>query len=129
MPPATYKQRERDSAAFWGTKRAANNSSGRDDFDGSDSVHERLHIETKLRKTNLRSLWEKAKAKAMKFRIRKTPVLMVAQKNCPGFLICVHSDDFRHAVKEWLVCQDERVLNQIVTDVRLLQCFKETNGD
>src|SRR6516162_7045802 len=123
MPDTTAKARERDSAAFWGTRRAANNSSGRPDFDGSDSTHERIHIETKLRKTQLRSLWEKAKAKAMKFRIRKTPVLMVAQKNCPGFLICVHSDDFRHAVKEWLVCQDDSTLNQIVTDVRLLQCF------
>ena len=130
MPDTAAKQFERRVAAFWGCKRSANNSSPhRDDYDGSDTDHPRLAIEAKLRKTNLRSLWEAVKRRAMKFRIRKTPVLCVAQKNCPGFLICIHSDDFRHAVKEWLVCQDESLLNQIVTDVRLLQSFREATFD
>ena len=127
MPDTSAKQRERDSAAFWGTRRAANNSSGRPDFDGSDSTHERIHLETKLRKTQLRSLWEAAKRKAMKFRTRKTPVLMVAQKNCPGFLVCIHSDDFAQAVCEWLVVQDDSTLQRISLKVAALR-NKDTNG-
>jgi hypothetical protein len=128
MPDTAFKQRERDAAAFWGTLRAANNSSGRPDYDGSDSLHPRIHLETKLRKTQLRSLWESAKKKALKFRVKKTPVLMVAQKNCPGFLVCVHSDDFELACQEWLVCQDEDTITRISNNVRTLRMLRRTNG-
>jgi hypothetical protein len=126
MPDTAAKKAERRAAAFWGVKRAVNNSSGRDDYDGSDSTHERLHIETKLRRAPLRRFWEAARAKAAKFGFKKTPILMYAQHHCPGFLICIHEDDFPVAVREWLAIQSRETLRAVSADVNALR--KRRNG-
>ena len=47
---STWKRRERDAARLFGARRQVlSGSSGREDVTGSDTTHERLFIETKLR--------------------------------------------------------------------------------
>jgi hypothetical protein len=64
-------------------------SAGRADQTRSDSTHDRLFVETKLRATSaVRTLWEKTAALAK--RETKTPVLMLYAIGRPGALIVVH---------------------------------------
>jgi hypothetical protein len=88
-----WKQRERDGAALFGTKRKPGSGSwGRSDQTSSDSMHDRLYIEQKTReKHSVRTLWEETKVKAKKE--GKVPVLVLWDKGRQGPLVVMHEDD------------------------------------
>ena len=90
---STWKRRERSSAALFGARRQPlSGSSGRDDRSSSDSTHERLYIETKLRATwGVRTLFDRMKLLAQ--REKKIPVLALASKGRRGCLFVVASAD------------------------------------
>jgi hypothetical protein len=90
----------RDAADLFGALRQVlSGSSGRDDRSMSDTTHDRLFIEVKLRgRHTARTLFDTVKARARKE--RKLPVLALADKGRPGFLLCVHSDDLDDLVAE-----------------------------
>ena len=87
---STWKRRERQAARLFGSERQpGSGSGGRSDQTRSDSTHDRLFIETKLRASSaVRTLWERTAALAR--REAKTPVLMLYAKGKPGGLIVVH---------------------------------------
>ena len=97
-----WKSRERAIAALFGARRQrCSGSSGREDCSRSDSSHPRLFIEAKLRATHAaRTLYDETRALAKKE--GKVPVVALADKGRPGFLICVHSDDWDAVVAEYL---------------------------
>ena len=97
---STWKRRERDGAKLFGARRQVlSGSSGRAEATCSDSTHERLFVETKLRaSSSVRSLWEKVRDLAR--RERKTPVLMLYSKHKPGALVVVHEDDLAAVAAE-----------------------------
>jgi hypothetical protein len=88
--PSTWKRRERDAARLFGAERQPGSGScGRNDRTRSDSTHQRLYIETKLRaESSVRSLWDKTAALAR--REGKTPVLMLYAKGKTGGLVVCH---------------------------------------
>jgi hypothetical protein len=91
--PSTWKRRERQSAKLFGAKRQPlSGSGGRDDVTASDSNHDRLFIETKLRASwCVRTLFDRTKTLASKE--KKTPVLALASKGRRGCLLVVDSAD------------------------------------
>ncbi len=97
---STWKRRERDGAGLFGARRQpGSGSSGRADQTRSDSTHERLFIETKLRAASaVRSLWERTREHAR--RESKTPVLVLYAKGKPGGLIVAHQDDIAAVAAE-----------------------------
>ena len=115
---------ETRAAAFFGARRKVlSGSAGRDDSDGSDSTHERLHIECKLReKHTVYRVWDAAcKAIARQKERGKTPVICLQEKNRPGFLVVVHSDDFNLAMIERLATLDDDELLAIEAAFRELR--------
>jgi hypothetical protein len=118
MSDKAWKQAERRIASFFGTVRAVlSGSSNRDDKGCSDSIHPRLFIEAKYReKHQVRSLHDKTKALAAKE--KKIPVVALVDKSRPGFLICVHCDDFVGVVAEWIAGLDEVHKDGLEGDIR-----------
>jgi hypothetical protein len=102
MPDARWKRRERAAAALLGTRRKpCSGSGGRADQTASDSMHERIFLETKSRKRHsVRTLYDQVKAKAQ--RERKLPVLALADFGRPGLLLVIHSDDMAKVAQEYL---------------------------
>jgi hypothetical protein len=98
---SAWQQRERNAAALFGSKRQPwSGSGGREDCTRSDSTHDRLFIETKLRAScATRSLFDATKALARAE--GKTPVLALATKGKPGLLIVVASEDLPKLVREF----------------------------
>lgn len=90
---STWKRRERDAAGLFGARRQpGSGSGGRADQTRSDSTHDRLFIETKLRASSaVRTLWEQTRDLAR--REGKTPVLILFSKGKAGGLIVAHQDD------------------------------------
>jgi len=89
----TWKRRERQSAELFGARRQPlSGSSGRDGRTRSDSDHDRLYIETKLRASwGVRTLFDRTQRLARKE--GKIPVLALASKGKPGCLFVVDSAD------------------------------------
>ncbi len=88
----TWKARERQVAEFFGTTRTPL-SGGNSGHTRSDTLHERLFVEQKLRaKHAVISLWDETKELAKKE--GKVPVVTLAEKGRPGFWIMVHAADF-----------------------------------
>jgi hypothetical protein len=87
---STWKRRERQAAHLFGAERQpGSGSAGRADQTRSDSTHDHLFVETKLRASPaIRTLWEKTAALAR--REGKVPVLAIYAKGKPGALIVVH---------------------------------------
>jgi hypothetical protein len=74
-------------------------SCGRGERGRSDSTHDRLFIETKLRaSSSVRSLWEKTRTLAR--RESKIPIVMQYDKGKPGALIVVHENDLGAVASE-----------------------------
>jgi hypothetical protein len=95
---STWKRRERDAARFFGAERQPLSGSGGRPT-GSDSTHDRLYVECKLRASSaVRNLWEQTRDRARKE--RKTPVLTLFDKGKPGALIVVHQDDLAAVAAE-----------------------------
>lgn len=122
----TWKAFERRVATFFGCCRAVlSGSSGRDDATCSDSTHPTLFLECKLRERHTtRTLHDKTRELARKE--RKTPVLALADKSRPGFLLVVHSDDWRQVLVEWIASQDETELAHIEGAIR--QAWRKRRG-
>jgi hypothetical protein len=94
---------EERAAELFGCNRqicSGSGTNGREDETGSDSTHETLYIESKLRdRHTVRTLHDGTKKKAAKE--RKTPVVVLFDKQRPGCLIVVHSDDLMTVVAEY----------------------------
>lgn len=90
MGNKAWKQREREAAkAFGALRNIGSGSQGRPDKSMSDSTHDRLYIEVKLRKKHTAvTLHDDIKSKAIKE--HKVPVVLLAEANRPGFWILVH---------------------------------------
>jgi hypothetical protein len=109
----TWQKFEGRAAEFFKSRRnVLSGSANREDRDGSDSTHERLHLEAKLAvRHSVFRIWDKARAAAGKVAKRlgikaKTPLVVLQEKNRPGFMLCVHSDDFPDVVIAWLASLD-----------------------
>jgi hypothetical protein len=98
----TWKRAEERVAATFGVRRQPlSGASGRDDLTASDTTHPTLFIESKLRARHVaRTLHDETKRLATKE--GKTPVLALFDKNRPGFLLGIHSDDFLAVVAEFV---------------------------
>jgi hypothetical protein len=97
----TWQKAEGRAAELFGCRRqVCSGSSGRDDATGSDSTHPRLYVESKLRERHaVRTLHDATKRQAVKE--GKTPVLALFDKNRPGFLLVIHSDDVAAVLAEF----------------------------
>ena len=98
----TWQLAESRLARFFGAQRKVlSGSSGRpDDNSCSDSTHPTLFLEGKLKASHAtRTLHDATRALAK--REGKIPVLGLFDKNRPGFLIVVHSDDWDKVVAEY----------------------------
>ncbi len=92
-PSKYWKAREREAAAFFGTRRTPLSGGNSGHGTRSDTLHPDIFVEVKVRKRSaIYSLYLATKALAKKE--NKVPILVIAQKNHPGFLIVVHSNDF-----------------------------------
>jgi hypothetical protein len=98
----TWQQAEERAAALFACRRQpGSGSSGRDDVSSmSDSTHTVLYLESKLRdRHTARTLHDATKKKAMKE--KKIPVLCLFDKNRPGALVVIHSDDLAVVLAEF----------------------------
>jgi hypothetical protein len=104
--PTTWKRAEGRVASMFGVKRAVlSGSANRADKSGSDSTHPHLYIEVKLRESHAaRTLHDEVKRDAAKE--GKVPVVALVDKNRPGFLLCVHSDDWERVLVEYVAALD-----------------------
>jgi len=89
----TWQRREGRVAALFGALRQPlSGSSGRADRTASDSTHPRLFVECKYRARHAtRTVFDEVRRAARKE--KKLPVLALADRGRPGFLLCVHPDD------------------------------------
>jgi len=92
MPDKAWKRRERDVAEFFHGQR--NPLSGRNGkHTAADVIHETLFVDVKLRKKHtVVRLWDETKVLADKE--GKTPVVVLCEKNRPGFWVMIRSEDF-----------------------------------
>ena len=109
----TWQRSEGRAAALFGCRRqVSSGSSGRDDLTASDSTHPVLFIESKLRDRHAaRTLHDSAKKRAMKE--RKTPVVVLFDKQRPGCLIVVHSDDLAVVLAEYAAALPDEERDQL----------------
>lgn len=97
---SSWKRRERQAAAIFGTTRNAL-SGGNSKLTRSDSLHDHLFVETKLAARHaVWTLYDETKPKARAE--EKTPVITLCRKGSPGVIICVHSDDFEKVARIFL---------------------------
>jgi hypothetical protein len=83
---------------FGAQRQPLSGSSGRNDLTRSDSNHDRLFIETKLRaKWSVRALHDEVRKRARKE--TKIPVLALASKGRPGCLLVIDSGDLPALVR------------------------------
>jgi hypothetical protein len=95
---STWKAFERTVASFFGSERTPL-SGGNSKITRSDSLHNRLFIECKLRaKHSIIATWDDAKKKADIE--HKIPVVCVREKGRKGFWILVHCEDMKEIVEE-----------------------------
>lgn len=101
MSNSAWKQRERSGAASFGAKRTIGSGSlGREDRTSSDTTHPKLFIEIKLRaKHTVLSLYDKVAKLAR--REKKTPAILLAEKNRPGFWLLVKLEDLEEISEEY----------------------------
>jgi hypothetical protein len=95
---STWKKQERRVADYFGSRR--NPLSGINSaHSASDSLHERLFIECKLRaNVPVIRIWEDAKKDAVKE--GKTPIVCLSEKNKKGFWVLIHSEDLKKVHEE-----------------------------
>lgn len=97
----TWQKGEQKVAAIFGASRQrCSGSSGRPDCSRSDSTHDVLFIETKLRQTHsARTLLDSTDALAK--RENKIPVVALLAKGRPRIVICCYADDLPAIAKEY----------------------------
>ncbi len=93
----TWKSVEGRIAKYWGTTRTPL-SGINSKHTSSDTLHKDYFIEIKHRKEwAIFNLFKRTRELANKE--KKLPFLCLHEKNKAGFLICIHSDDFREIVR------------------------------
>ena len=105
---STWKRRERDAARLFGAERQPlSGSAGRADRSRSDSTHDRLFVETKLRaSSSVRTLWDETNRRA---RLEgKTPLLVLFAKGKPGGLVVCHEADLAELADALAVARGDR---------------------
>ena len=91
MADKTWKARERKVASYFNTNRTPL-SGGSSRHTRSDSLHDKLFVECKLRKRHsVVSLLDETNEMAKQE--SKTPVIALCESGRPGFWVMVHSDD------------------------------------
>jgi hypothetical protein len=97
----TWKRREAKAAALFGARRQrCSGSSGRPDCSRSDSTHERLYLETKLRGHHAAvALLDEVKAQAR--REGRVPVLCLATKGRRGIVLVLDAADLPAVAAEY----------------------------
>lgn len=99
MPDKAWKAAERKVAKFFGTMRNALSGMAKSSGTRADTVHDRLYIEVKHRKSHSAvTLWRDTRESARKE--RKTPVVVLCERSKPGFWVLVHSDDLQKVAGE-----------------------------
>jgi hypothetical protein len=114
----TWQKFEERAAALFGCRRQVlSGSSGRDDTTASDSTHPTLFIEAKFRdKHATRTLHDATTLLARKE--RKTPVVVLADKGRPGFLVCIHSDDIGAVLAEYAAALESAEADELEGMIR-----------
>lgn len=109
MSDKAWKKRERSGAGAFGARRTVGSGSlGRDDRTRSDSTHERLFIETKMRiRHTVVALWDKTAKFAKKE--KKTPVILLAEKGRPGLWMMCRLDDLPTVAAEYAAARLEKL--------------------
>jgi len=117
----TWKQRERQAAALFGARRQVlSGSAGRDDRSRSDSTHERLFLETKLRASHAAvALYDDTKVLARKE--GKVPVVILAQKGRPGVVLVIAPEDLQAVAYEYAVAREKEIAREQMIAQQLLQ--------
>jgi hypothetical protein len=97
----TWKRRERDAAALFGARRRPlSGSSGRPDLSRSDSTHEAIYLETKLRRRHAAvALLDAVRKLARKE--GRVPVVALASKGRSGIVLVMDADDLPAVAKEY----------------------------
>jgi hypothetical protein len=114
----TWQLVESRIAAFFGCRRAVlSGSSGRDDQTCADTTHEILFIECKLREQHSARTLHDA-TRELSRREKKIPVLCLADKGRPGFLICVHSTDWEEVIAEYAAGLTDEGLEELTGLIR-----------
>lgn len=91
---SSWKHLERVVAEFFGTKRVPLSGSNSGHGTNSDSLHDKLYIECKLRgKISLWSLFEDTEKKARQE--NKIPVVAIKQKGSRGYLLVMRPLDVK----------------------------------
>lgn len=95
---SAWKSFERVVAGFFGTKRVPLSGSNSGHGTNSDSLHDRLYIECKLRgKFSLWQLFDDTEKKAK--HENKIPIVAIKQKGGRGYLVIVRPEDLEDIVK------------------------------
>ena len=98
MADKTGKARERQVASYFNTNRTPL-SGGYSRHTRSDSLHDKLFVECKLRKRHsVISLWDETNEMAKKE--SKVPVIALCESGRPGFWIMVHSNDLNKLITQ-----------------------------
>jgi hypothetical protein len=123
----TWQQAEGRAAALFGCcRQVCSGSSGRQDLTSSDSTHPVLFIESKLRDRHAaRTLHDATKKRAAKE--RKTPVLALFDKNRPGSLLCIYSEDFMTVVAEYAAALPDEERSRLEGLIRTA-CARQRDG-
>jgi len=97
-----WKEAERRVAAFFAANRRPLSGSNSGEGEGDDARHEELYLESKYSKyipimRLYRECREKcskeSKVRAAKGKSPRIPVIALQEKNLPGILLCLHSND------------------------------------
>ena len=92
MSDKAWKAFERRVAEYFGSERTPL-SGGNSKVTRSDTFHPTLFIEAKQAVRH--AVWTlHDKTKALARLESKTPLLVLSRKGSPGFMICIHSDNF-----------------------------------
>lgn len=96
----TWKARERQIAAEFGTKRTPLSGINSGHNTHSDTLHTSVYIEVKYRaKHSVLTLYRDVKTKAEAE--GKAPVVALAEKGKAGFWLLLHSDDLKKVAEEY----------------------------
>ena len=91
---SSWKQLERVVAEFFGTRRVPLSGSNSGHGTNSDSLHDKLYIECKLRgKISLWALFEDTERKAKQE--NKIPIVAIKQKGSRGYLLVMRPLDIK----------------------------------
>lgn len=91
---SAWKQLERTVAEFFGTRRVPLSGSNSGHGTNSDSLHDKLYIECKLRgKISLWALFEDTERKAKQE--NKIPIVAIKQKGSRGYLLVMRPLDVK----------------------------------